>query len=139
MKRTNLLHVFLLRFCNDGNVCACLLERGFRFNTFLFVMIFVLITHVFETSAQEGDIRVHDPVIIKQDSTCYIFCTGRGISIRRSKDLYYWENIGRVFETPPEWALKAVPGFKGHIWAPDIFYANDTYYLYYSISSFGKN
>ncbi|MBN1782607.1 family 43 glycosylhydrolase [bacterium] len=90
-------------------------------------------------NAQTGDIRVHDPVIIKQDSVYYLFCTGRGISVRRSTDLYNWERAGQVFDTPPEWALKAVSGFRGHIWAPDIFFADGNYYLYYSVSSFGKN
>ena len=89
--------------------------------------------------SQEGDIRVHDPVMIRQDNVYYLFCTGRGISIRRSSDLYHWERAGRVFESPPEWALKAVPGFRGHIWAPDIFYNDSIYYLFYSVSSFGKN
>jgi arabinan endo-1,5-alpha-L-arabinosidase len=88
---------------------------------------------------QTGDIRVHDPVMIKQDSLYYLFCTGRGISIHRSSDLYHWKRVGRVFESPPEWAMQAVPGFRGHIWAPDIFYADGTYFLYYSVSSFGKN
>jgi arabinan endo-1,5-alpha-L-arabinosidase len=125
--------------CNDGNAYTDFLTKVFQFNYLAIVIILVLIANVFEASAQVGDIRVHDPVIIKQDSTYYIFCTGRGISIKRSKDIYNWEDIGRVFQTPPEWAIKAVSGFKGHIWAPDIFYANDTYYLYYSISSFGKN
>ncbi len=32
-----------------------------------------------------------------------------------------------------------MPGFKGHIWAPDISYDNGLYYLYYSVSAFGKN
>lgn len=128
-----------LRGCTYSNSFSHLLENSFQFNNFVIVIFFMLIASVFEAPAQVGDIRVHDPVIIKQDDIYYIFCTGRGISIRRSKDLYNWEDIGRVFQTPPEWAIKAVPGFKGHIWAPDILYANNMYYLYYSISSFGKN
>jgi arabinan endo-1,5-alpha-L-arabinosidase len=32
-----------------------------------------------------------------------------------------------------------VPGFKGHVWAPDISQHDGRYYLYYSISAFGKN
>ncbi|MBN1154445.1 arabinan endo-1,5-alpha-L-arabinosidase [candidate division KSB1 bacterium] len=103
------------------------------------LLIFLFLLQVVELSAQTGDIRAHDPVIIKQDSAYYVFCTGRGISIKRSPDLYHWEDIGRVFQEPPEWAVEAVEGFRGHIWAPDIFYLNGVYYLFYSISSFGKN
>jgi arabinan endo-1,5-alpha-L-arabinosidase len=44
-----------------------------------------------------------------------------------------------VFSSPPEWALEAVDGFRGHIWAPDISFHQGTYYLYYSVSAFGKN
>lgn len=85
------------------------------------------------------DIRVHDPVMIKQDDTYYLFCTGQGISVWSSKDMKHWEREEQVFATAPAWAVEAVPGFKNHIWAPDIFYHNGKYYLYYSVSAFGKN
>jgi len=51
----------------------------------------------------------------------------------------HWKMNKPVFETAPEWAVKAVPGFKGHIWAPDISFHNGKYYLFYSVSAFGKN
>jgi arabinan endo-1,5-alpha-L-arabinosidase len=35
--------------------------------------------------------------------------------------------------------VQAVPGFKGHIWAPDIVFHDGQYYLYYAVSAFGKN
>ena len=44
-----------------------------------------------------------------------------------------------MFDSPPAWAVEAVPAFKGHIWAPDIAFHNGLYYLYYSVSAFGKN
>jgi len=117
-----------------------LLKKGFYPNNFVIVMLFMLIVQVFKTYAQIGDVtHVHDPCIIKQDSTYYLFCTGKGISIRRSSNLYYWEYVGTVFDSPPEWAVGEVPGFHGHIWAPDIFYHSGIYYLYYSISTFGSN
>jgi len=84
-------------------------------------------------------IPVHDPVIIKQDSTYYIFCTGQGISVWSSTDRLNWKKAPPVFTTPPAWAVAAIPGFKGHIWAPDISYYNGRYYLYYAVSAFGKN
>lgn len=82
---------------------------------------------------------VHDPVMIKQDSTFYLFCTGPGISVWSSKDMKDWKKEKQVFETPPEWAVKAIPAYRGHTWAPDISYHNGMYYLYYSVSAFGKN
>ncbi|GAB3174967.1 arabinan endo-1,5-alpha-L-arabinosidase [Telluribacter humicola] len=78
--------------------------------------------------------------MIKQDSLYYLFCTGRGIAVWSSPDMKEWKKEKPVFEEAPDWAVKAVPGFqRNHIWAPDISYHNGTYYLYYSISSFGKN
>lgn len=82
---------------------------------------------------------VHDPVIIRQDSSFYIFCTGNGISVFSSTDMKNWKRERPVFAAGPQWAMDAVPGFKGHIWAPDISYHDGLYYLYYSVSAFGKN
>lgn len=82
---------------------------------------------------------VHDPVAIKCDGTWYLFSTGWGISVYSSSDGKNWTQAGHVFDKAPQWALETVPGFKGHIWAPDIFFHDGRYYLYYSCSSFGKN
>lgn len=88
---------------------------------------------------QSQSISVHDPVMIKQDSKYYLFCTGNGISVFSSTNLKDWEREKPVFSEAPQWAVDIIPGFRGHIWAPDIFYYNDQYYLYYSVSAFGKN
>jgi arabinan endo-1,5-alpha-L-arabinosidase len=85
------------------------------------------------------DIRVHDPVMIKHGETYYLFCTGMGISVYASKDMKNWTREKPVFDSPPQWAVDAIPGYKGHTWAPDIYYHNGLYYLYYSVSAFGKN
>jgi arabinan endo-1,5-alpha-L-arabinosidase len=50
-----------------------------------------------------------------------------------------WKTEKSVFDAPPAWAVNKIPGFKGHIWAPDISFHNGAYYLYYSVSAFGKN
>lgn len=85
------------------------------------------------------DIRVHDPVMAKHGDTYYLFATGRGISVWSSTDMKQWKREKPVFEEPPHWTVQAVPTFKGHFWAPDISYHNGLYYLYYSVSAFGKN
>lgn len=89
--------------------------------------------------ANAQDLRVHDPVMIKQGDIYYLFSTGRGISVFSSPDMQNWQRENSVFDEPPKWALDAVPGFKGHIWAPDISYHMGQYHLYYSVSAFGKN
>ncbi len=89
--------------------------------------------------AQTERIQVHDPVMIRQADTYYLFCTGMGISVWSSKDMKQWNREKPVFDEPPSWAVEAVPGYRGHTWAPDISYHNGRYYLYYSVSAFGKN
>ena len=83
---------------------------------------------------------VHDPVMIKQNDKYYLFCTGPGISVFSSKDMKNWRKEKQVFAQTPEWVVKAIPRFRGNsMWAPDISYHNGKYYLYYSVSAFGKN
>ena len=91
------------------------------------------------TAQQPSNISVHDPVMIKQDSVYYIFCTGRGITVWSSTDRKNWKREKPVFAASPAWANTIVPDFKNYIWAPDISYHNGLYYLYYAVSAFGKN
>lgn len=99
-----------------------------------FLTVFSLLTY-----AQVRRVSVHDPVMIKHSDTYYLFCTGRGISVMSSKDLQTWKRERPVFEQIPAWTSEAVKGFRGHMWAPDIAYYNGAYYLFYSVSAFGKN
>ena len=85
------------------------------------------------------NISVHDPVMARQGDTWYLFCTGRGIAMWSSQDLKTWKSEKPIFAAAPEWAVQAVPTFRNHIWAPDISYYKGRYYLYYSVSAFGKN
>lgn len=91
------------------------------------------------TVLKTRDLPIHDPVMIKEGSTYYLFATGMGISVFSSSDLKTWIKEAPVFAQAPAWAVDAVPGYKGHTWAPDISYHNGQYYLYYSASAFGKN
>lgn len=77
----------------------------------------------------------HDPVAAFCDGRYYVFTTGMGIM--SSADLKTWRFEGRVFDEIPQWA--ADKGFRGMPWAPDVFYHDGTYYIYYSYSHFGKN
>ncbi|HAH25770.1 MAG TPA: arabinan endo-1,5-alpha-L-arabinosidase [Prolixibacteraceae bacterium] len=101
--------------------------------------VFALLGFAIGVQVQAQPIIVHDPVMIRENNTYYIFCTGWGISVFSSTDMKNWKNEKPVFAIAPQWAVDAIPGFKGHIWAPDIAYFNDEYYLYYSVSAFGKN
>lgn len=98
----------------------------------------VLSASVFAATAPP-QVSIHDPVIAKQGDTFYLFSTGPGITFYSSGDLQNWKREGRVFASDPDWAKDVASTFNGHIWAPDIVQHQGTYYLYYSVSAFGKN
>jgi len=93
----------------------------------------------------EGDVDgVHDPSIIKEADTWYLFGTvtekispGQ-LPIRCSKDLHTWMRCGFVFQSIPDWIKKESPQTKD-LWAPDESYFDGKYHVYYAFSVFGKN
>ena len=82
-----------------------------------------------------------DPSAVRaDDGTFYAYGTednwhdGEGfrpIPIVKSEDLVNWEYVGEAFETKPEWKDS------GYLWAPEVLWMNDTYYMYYSYSEWG--
>ena len=90
----------------------------------------------FETQAP----MVHDPVMAWEDSTYYIYSTGMGIQQMTSKDLKTWTVKPEPLMTViPQWTRDSVPGFRQHVWAPDILRWHGRWWLAYSCSTFGKN
>ena len=85
------------------------------------------------------EVSVHDPVMAKEGDTWYVFSTGPGITFYSSKNMRDWTPEGRIFPDQPQWGKRVAPGFDGHVWAPDVHFHNGLYYLYYSVSAFGKN
>lgn len=92
-----------------------------------------------------GDVSpVHDPSIIRDGSTYYVFSTDSGASqggflpIRCSTDKIKWSACGFVFSSLPAWIGSAVPGVTD-LWAPDVSYFNGLYHVYYAASTFGSN
>ncbi|MGH2387246.1 MAG: arabinan endo-1,5-alpha-L-arabinosidase, partial [Chloroflexota bacterium] len=49
-------------------------------------------------AVDEGDNTVHDPSMIKQGHTYYVFSTGGGLSIASSTNLVTWQYVGTVFD-----------------------------------------
>jgi len=101
--------------------------------------ILICITLILFSGKVFSQIFVHDPVIAQENDTYYLFCTGLGITIWSSPDMKNWNEEGRVFDKTPKWVTETLSDFAGHMWAPDIIYKNGLYYLYYSVSAFGKN
>lgn len=86
-----------------------------------------------------NEVMTHDPVMAVHNNTYYLFATGQGITVMSSKDLKSWKFEKPVFDKAPQWAVKAIKGYTGHTWAPDIIFHNGLYHLFYSCSAFGKN
>ena len=91
-----------------------------------------------------GDVAgTHDPSIIKEGNTWYVFATGKApdggqFAVRCSQDLEHWKLCGHVFDAVPDWIHQRSPGTRD-LWAPDVSYVNHEYRLYYAYSLFGKN
>ena len=83
---------------------------------------------------------VHDPVMAYEDSTYYIYATGMGIQQMTSKDRKIWTvSPNPVMTVVPGWASDSVPGFRNHVWAPDVIHWHGRWWMAYSCSTFGKN
>lgn len=108
-----------------------------HFALLLFTFPFFLAQSQDTINPLQGDIRVHDPVMIKQGKTYYVFSTGRGISVKTSPDKIHWSRAGNVFKTGnlPAWHKQEIPDQDGSLWAPDIHFYKGKYYLYYSVSA----
>lgn len=106
-------------------------------NAVFFLVLLTQIVVAQNAPALKGDLRVHDPVMIKQGKTYYVFHTGPGIRIKTSTDRITWRNAGSVFKKNqlPAWFKTDIPNQDGSLWAPDIHYYKGTYYLYYSVSA----
>ena len=83
---------------------------------------------------------VHDPVMAKDGDTYYIYATGMGIQQMTSKDRKTWTLLQQpVMTAIPGWTTDSVPGFGGHVWAPDVIQWHGRWWMAYSCSTFGKN
>lgn len=101
--------------------------------------VFVPVVRAEETKQAVLPFDTPDPTLLKDPggSGFYLFTTGRGIPITRSRNLLDWERLSPVFPGVPDWAKKMIPEARG-IWAPDIVALDGRYFLYYSVSTFGS-
>lgn len=102
-------------------------------------------------SSQWGELNTHDPGIIKDGDTYYVFSTDaslgdihkRGVQIRKSNDLITWEYVGTAFKDYEKDAKEAIEWAKldpskDGLWAPDVVKVGNKYRMYYSASTFGS-
>ena len=84
--------------------------------------------------------RTHDPsTIVHEGSNYWMFCTGKGVFVRRSTNLVNWTSALPVFAKLPKAVTSFLPHHRGWLWAPDLIRVKGRWLLYYSISEFGKN
>lgn len=87
-----------------------------------------------------GEPRAHDPsTLLKRGGGYWVFFTGAGVGFATSTNLTHWTQGEPVFREFPAWHQELVPGNRGHLWAPDVVQVSNRLYLYYSVSTFGKN
>ncbi len=87
-----------------------------------------------------GSMNVHDPAVLKDGDTYWIYSTDvavgrsptRGLQIRKSTDFVNWTWVGTVFDDIPEPAAEWSDAET--LWAPDVIKLGNAYYLYYSAS-----
>jgi arabinan endo-1,5-alpha-L-arabinosidase len=127
----------------DNASRSCFRWRASEQKIFLVgLLLFCLIsatTKVRPTSLS-GDYFTHDPSrIVECNGKYFVYCTGPNCQMRYSSDMMHWTVGPSVLAGIPLWARAAVPGNTGDwIWAPDVIYLNNQYYLYYSFSTFGS-
>ena len=92
-----------------------------------------------------GDVQIHDPSVIEMDGRFVALGTGQqgpthgAIRAKTSPDGVRWTEAGVIGQGPPAWARAAL-GFKpSNVWAPSISRRGKTVFLYYCLSSFGRN
>ena len=91
------------------------------------------------------DARIHDPSVIEIEGRFVAVGTGEqgpthgAIRVKTSPDGSTWADAGVIGNGPPAWAQAAL-GFKPlNVWAPSISRRGSTVFLYYCLSSFGRN
>ncbi len=105
--------------------------QTYKWRRYRWLVLFPLITLGYLGFGQQATIQGNfpDPTVIKADGKYYAIGTSGEwaphFPIYTSTDLQAWTQTGFVFEEVPEWG-------SGSVWAPEYFYQNGIYYVYYS-------
>ncbi|WP_254917980.1 family 43 glycosylhydrolase [Fibrobacter sp. UWB3] len=79
----------------------------------------------------------HDPSMVRFEDGYALMSTNNNLQLWTSEDAYTWQNHKSTVSKIPQWAYTYAPTTEG-IWAPDIYYMNGEYRVYYCVSVFGK-
>jgi arabinan endo-1,5-alpha-L-arabinosidase len=90
--------------------------------------------------ALTGNLGAHDPTIIKEAGTWWVFSTGPGLQVKYSPDGLNWTQGVQIFASElPWWRTYAPTMGQNDVWAPDVHLFNGRYWCYYCVSEFGTN
>ncbi|KAK8044226.1 arabinan endo-1 5-alpha-L-arabinosidase [Apiospora rasikravindrae] len=85
-----------------------------------------------------GDTFWHDPTVIKKPGGGYLAAfTADNIGLKTSTDRTVWRDAGAAFPNGAPWTEPFTGKGQRNLWAPDLSFHNNQYYMYYSASSFG--
>ena len=79
----------------------------------------------------------HDPSMVRFEDGYALMSTNNNLQLWTSEDAYTWQNHKSTVSKIPQWAYTYAPTTEG-IWAPDVYYMNGEYRVYYCVSVFGK-
>jgi arabinan endo-1,5-alpha-L-arabinosidase len=109
----------------------------------IFVLILSITLPAMAQQPWEGNRnKVHDPsTLVRDGDSVWTFSTGMGVKLLKRAESGEWSDAGSIFERDhyPQWHAELVPGNRGHLWAPDVIRLGDKWFVYYSVSTFGKN
>jgi len=117
------------------NTAACAFRRGLSA-----LALLIGIVGGMPADAQPTETPIHDPVMAQDGDRYYLFGTGEGIAVWSASELDgEWTQEPSIFDEAPTWTDQVVPDFDNVIWAPDVRKHDGRYYVYYSVSQFGRN
>lgn len=86
-----------------------------------------------------GSTGAHDPSIIKEGNTWWVFTTGIGLPVKYSGNGLAWTEGVKRFSSALSWWTSYAPNMETNsVWAPMCINYGGRYWLYYSVSVFGK-
>jgi arabinan endo-1,5-alpha-L-arabinosidase len=92
-----------------------------------------------------GDVQIHDPSVIEIDGRFVALGTGQqgpthgAIRVKTSSDGLRWTDASVIGGGPSAWAQAALGFRPSNVWAPSISRRGNKVFLYYCVSSFGRN
>lgn len=79
----------------------------------------------------------HDPSMVRFEDGYALMTTNNQLSLWTSEDMVSWKAHGKTMTTFPQWIYTYAPTMED-VWAPDIYYMNGEFRVYYCGSVFGK-